>query len=173
MSNRWVKGFGLAVLFSFITGSLWMSNALAADKMAYVDLAKVFDNYNKTKSFDKDLAAQGEKKRVEREKMVADVKKLRDSMEMLSDKGKEEKQGEIDQKVTALQDFDRNTRDQLRRDRDRMVQAILKEIDDVIQDYGKNQGYNLILNDRVLLFKTESMDISDEIIKALNAKYKG
>ena len=59
----------------------------AADKIGYVDLARVFDEYNKTKDFDKQLEGKGASKQAERDRMVADVKKLRDEAELLSAKG--------------------------------------------------------------------------------------
>ncbi len=144
----------------------------AADmKMGYVDLAKVFDEYQKTKDFDKTLEGKGNDKQADRDKMVAEIKKMRDEAELLSAKAKDEKQAAIDDKIKALQEFDRSTRDALRKERDAMVQDILKEIETVIQTYGKNQGYSFIFNDRVLVYKGEGSDVTAQVIKALNDSY--
>ena len=147
--------------------------ALAAgeQKIGYVDLARVFDDYQKTKDFDKTLEAKGTGKQTERDKMVADVKKMRDEAELLSSKAKEDKQAAIDEKIKALQEFDRNTRDSLRKERDTMVQEILKEIEQIIQDFGKSQGYSFIFNDRVLVYKGEGSDLTAQVIKTLNDSY--
>lgn len=143
----------------------------AGEKLGYVDLSRVFDEYLKTKDFDKTLEAKGAQKQVERDKLVNEVKKLRDEAELLSAKAKDEKQAVIDEKIKALQDFDRNTRDALRKERDAMVRDILKEIEGVIQNYGKSQGYAFIFNDRVLVFKSEGSDVTVPIIKVLNDSY--
>ena len=143
----------------------------AADKIGTVDLARVFDEYQKTKEFDKSLEAKGAAKQADRDKMVADVKKLRDEAELLSAKAKDDKQAGIDEKIKALQDFDRTTRDALRKERDGMVRDILKEIEVVIQDFGKAQGYGYIFNDRVLVFKSEQNDLTTQVIKVLNDNY--
>ena len=140
-------------------------------KMGYVDLAHVFDEYQKTKDFDKTLEAKGNAKQGDRDKMVADVKKMRDEAELLSAKAKDDKQAAIDEKIKALQEFDRGTRDSLRKERDTMVQEILKEIETVIQSYGKSQGYSFIFNDRVLVYKGEGGDLTAQVIKALNDSY--
>ena len=103
--------------------------------------------------------------------MVNDIKKLRDEIELLNAKAKEEKQEVIDQKIQALQEFDRTTRDALRRERDSMVRDILKEIEGKIQEYGKSQGYSFIFNDRVLVYKDESSDMTAQVIKVLNDSY--
>ena len=143
----------------------------AEDKIGTVDLARVFDEYQKTKEFDKNLEAKGAAKQADRDQRVAEVKKMRDEAELLSAKAKEEKQAAIDEKIKALQDFDRTTRDALRKERDGMVRDILKEIEVVIQDFGKAQGYGYIFNDRVLVFKSEQNDLTPQVIKVLNDNY--
>ena len=143
----------------------------AGDKIGYVDLARIFDEYQKTKEFDKSLEAKGAQKQADRDKMVAEVKKLRDEAELLSAKAKDDRQALIDDKIKNLQEFDRVTRDSLRKERDNMVRDILKEIETVLQDYGKNQGYSFIFNDRVLVYKSEQADLTTPVIKVLNDSY--
>ena len=147
------------------------SYAADAGKIGYVDLARVFDEYQKTKEFDKSLEAKGASKQSDRDKMGAEIKKLRDEAELLSAKAKDDKQAGIDEKIKALQEYDRITRDGLRRERDTMVRDILKEIEVVIQDFGKNQGYSFIFNDRVLVYKSEGSDLTNQVTKALNDSY--
>ncbi len=162
----------MSAFFMVGLGMVGASQAHAVEgKIGYVDLAKIFDDYQKTKEFDKSLEAKGAKKQAERDKTVAEIKKLRDEAELLSAKAKEDRQAQIDEKIKTLQDFDRTTRDALRKERDAMVRDILKEIEAVIQDFGKKQGYSFIFNDRVLVFKTESGDLTAQVSKALNDAY--
>ncbi len=163
--------FALPIIFLNFLTPLAIPAYAAAEKIGYVDLARVFDDYQKTKQFDKSLEAKGASKQAERDKMVADIKKLRDEAELLSAKAKDDKQVAIDEKIKALQEYDRTTRDGLRRERDGMVRDILKEIETVIQDFGKSQGYSYIFNDRVLVYKSEGGDLTNQVIKALNDSY--
>ena len=163
--------FALPVFFLSVLVSSAAPAYAVGDKIGYVDLARVFDEYQKTKQFDKSLEAKGASKQTERDKMVADIKKLRDEAELLSAKAKDDKQAAIDDKIKVLQEYDRTTRDSLRRERDGMVKDILKEIETVIQDFGKNQGYSYIFNDRVLVYKSEGGDLTNQVIKALNDSY--
>ena len=156
-----ISGVGLQSAFA----------AAAGEKIGYVDLARVFDEYLKTKDFDKSLETKGASKQGERDKMVNEIKKLRDEAELLSAKAKDDKQAIIDEKIKGLQEFDRTTRDALRKERDVMVRDILKEIESVIQTFGKSQGYSFIFNDRVLVFKNESADLTAQVIKVLNDAY--
>lgn len=158
------------LIFGVVAFGQSKANA-AGEKIGYVDMAKVFDEYLKTKDFDKTLEAKGSAKQGEREKLVNEVKKLRDESELLSATAKEEKQSQIDEKIKALQEFDRTTRNALGKERDQMVRDILKEIELVIQDYGKAQAYAFVFYDRALAYKGESSNITPQIIKVLNDSY--
>jgi len=137
-------------------------------KIGYISLSKVFDGYKKTQQYEKSLGEKGEEKEKARQKLVDEIKKLKDEMVLLSDKGKEEKQTVIDEKIRNLQDFDKDTRDELQRERDGMVRDILSEIDKVIQDYGKKNNYTVILNDRMLVYGNEAIDVTQDIIDIMN-----
>ncbi len=139
-------------------------------KIGYINLGKTFDEYEKTQQYEKSLGDKGDKKEKDREKLVADIKKLKDEMILLSDKGKTEKQEAVDEKMAELQDFDKETRDELRSERDNMVRDILSEIDKVIRDFGEKNGFTVILNDRILVYGNEALDITQDIIGILNGK---
>ena len=148
------------------------SNCFAAEtKIGYLDVAKVFDDYKKTKEFDAALEKEAKAKQSERDKFVNEITRLRDELELLSEKGKADKQAVIDEKIKRLQEFDRVTKDNLKKERDDMVADILKEINDIVQDYGKKQGYDLILNDKVIVYKKDSLNVTEDILKILNAQY--
>ena len=53
-----------------------------------------------------------------------------------------------------------------------MVKDILQDIDKVISEYGKGEGYSIILNDRTLLYGENQLNLTEQIIKILNDRYK-
>jgi outer membrane protein len=163
----------IAVILFLVSVSLGVINlALAAgEKIAYMDLAKIFDEYNKTKDLDKQLESKGDAKQGERDKLVAEIKKLKDELELMADKGKEAKKVSIDDKIKKLQDFDRESRDTLRKERDDMARQILNEIKGVIDEVGKKEGYLLILDSRAILYGKEGDDLTSSILKTINDKY--
>jgi outer membrane protein len=145
--------------------------ALAKEgKIGYVNLSLVFDTYEKTKSFDLELEKEAEQKRSERQGIADAVKRLRDEIELLSPDKRGAKQQEIEEKIKELQAFDKEAREGLRRKRDAMLREILQEIDTVVKEFGDKEGYEYILNDRVLLYKSDANDLSQRIIDKLNAK---
>ena len=146
--------------------------AHAAGKIAFVDIANVFDNYQKTKESDKELEAKSKGKESELEGKVAELKKLRDGLDLLSDKAKEERQKQIEDKTAELQQFRLAAQNELRRQRDTIAREILKEIDETVQGYAQAQGYDLILNQRTLVYGAPAMDVTSDVLKQLNSKAK-
>lgn len=158
----------VSILFAISVNSAEAS-AKEGEKIGYVNLSLVFDSYEKTKEFDKELEKEAEAKRKEREGIVRDIKRLRDEIELLSQDKRAGKQTQIDEKIEELQAFDRDARENLRMKRESMLREILKEIDGVVKEYGNKEGYAYIFNDRVLLYKDENKDLSQDIIQKLNA----
>lgn len=139
-------------------------------KLAYVDLAKVFDEYGKTKDSEKVLEGKGKTKEAERAKLVDEVKKLKDEQALMSEKAKAEKQGAIDMKIKALQEYDMKARNELVKDRNDMLAGIMKDIEGVVSDYAKASGYDMVLNSRMLLYGAEQYDLTTQILEKLNKK---
>lgn len=157
----------LAAAFAF---SLFLSGQAYAKeyKIGYVDLAKVFDDYKKTKESEKVLDEKGKVKEAERKKLIDDIRKLKDEQALLSDKAKADKQTVIDNKIKSLQDFDKNTRDDLMKERNDALGNILKDIEKIVTDYAKAEGYDMILNSRMLLYGAPQYDLTAEISTRLN-----
>ncbi|MDD5680636.1 MAG: OmpH family outer membrane protein [Candidatus Omnitrophica bacterium] len=165
-----VKAVAVAVFFSFLI-SMFICPSLAFAKeikMGYVNLGKTFDEYSKTKQADAVLEKKSGEKEKERQKMVDEISKLKDELELLNDKAKQDKQVVIDEKLKKLQEFVNTTREELNKQRDEIVKDIVREIDKIIQDYGKQNGYTVILNDRVLVYGEDTLDVTQDIIDILN-----
>ncbi len=137
-------------------------------KIGYVDAMRVFEEFKKTKESEKALEEKAKAKDVERKKLVDELRKLKDEQALLSDKAKAEKQVILDNKVKALQDFDRKTRDELVKERNDLLIGLQKDIEKVVTGYAKEAGYDIILNSRTLLYASEQYDLTNEILTRLN-----
>jgi len=145
----------------------------AADyKFAYVDITRVFSDYNKTKEYDKLLGSKEDGYTKDREKRVAEIKQYQDKLSLLSDKEKAAKKTEFESKLKVLQDFDREKQTDLRKEQDDKMKEILKDIEDVVKKYAEKEGVTFVFNDRVLVYQDKKLDISDKIIEELNKTYK-
>jgi len=145
--------------------------APASPKIAYVNVAKLFDQYQRTKESDKTLEAKASDREAAHQKLVAELKKLREGVEMLSDKAKEGRQQEIEAKVKALQEFERTAGEGLRRERDTIAREIFKDMEAVIKEVAGQQGFDLVINDQAILYGSAGLDITDVVLKTLNDRY--
>jgi outer membrane protein len=165
-------GFVLgALLFLGVCGMT--SAAFAAGKIGYVDLAQTFDKYGKTKEYDDALASVQTSKEKELEQMANEIKTIEDKMSLLSEKEKASKQQEVDEKNKKLKQTSQQVALDLRKERDEKLKEILQDIEKVIQSYAQKNGYDFILNDRVLLYGTATADVTQDIVDLLNSGYKG
>lgn len=157
------------VIFSL---GLFLGIAQAADKFGYIDLSRTFSEYSKTKVFDKTLSDKEKTYTDERDKKVADLKALQDKINLLNDKEREAKKGDLQVKVKALQDYDNQKQAALRKEQDEKMKEILKDIEEAVKKYAEKEGYTLVFNDRVLVYQTKSMEITSQIIEQLNKSGK-
>ncbi len=157
--------FFWAIIFGLALSS---AAASAAEKFAYVDLTKIFSEYTKTKDYDKVLGDKQNAYESERDKLVAEVKGFQDKLNLLSDKDKEAKKGELENKIKNLQEFDRQKQGDLRKEQDERMKELLKDINDAIKKFAEKEGYTMVFNDRVLVYQDKSLDITDKIVAIVN-----
>ena len=151
---------------------LFAGSAQAVDKFAYVDLSRTFSEYSKTKGYDKTLSDKEKVYTDERDKKVADLKAFQDKVSLLNDKERAAKGAELQAKVKEFQDSDRQRQADLRKEQDERMKEILKDIEEAVKKYSEKEGYTLVFNDRVLVYQTKSMDITNQIVAILNATSK-
>ncbi|MGF1678829.1 MAG: OmpH family outer membrane protein [Candidatus Methylacidiphilales bacterium] len=166
----------------------------AADmKIAVVDMQKIFKEYKKTQEADTKLKEQMNSYKTERDGRMEDYRKLVDQIKNLRDgaqdpslsadarKEKElklqEKVGEAQQREREIREFDATTQKLFADQSKRMRDKILEEIQGELNKFAKGK-YTMIfdqsgmtLNGTATLIYQEGLtDISDELIKLLNAK---
>ncbi len=146
-------------------------SAQAADKFGYVDLSRLFSDYEKTKEYDKVLTDKESAYTAERDKKVNDVKQFQDKLNVLSAKEKDAKKAELEAKIKTLREFDSQKQTELRKEQDNKMKDILKDIEDTVKNYAQKEGYTMVFNDRVLVYQDKGMDITDKIIELLNKGY--
>ena len=168
MNRKMIAGF-LAVLMML---GLSLPAFAAEMKVAYVDVGEVFDNYQKTKDQDLVLKTAGEAKEKERNDLAGTIRSMEDEIALLAADARAKKQEVLIEKKRQLEDFDRNVRQQLAEQRDKVVREIFQEIDVIVQDLSTKGGYDMIFNKRVLLAQKKSFDITAQVSAELAKKYK-
>jgi len=161
----------LVVLCGALLGSFVLTGlAQAADKFAYINLGRTFNEYSKTKEYDKALTEKENSYTVERDKKVKDLNSFRDKFSLLSDKEKDAKKGELENKAKAVKDFITQKETELRKEQEDRMKEILKDIESAVKICAEKEGYTMVFNDRVLVYQDKNMDITDKVIALLNKK---
>jgi outer membrane protein len=163
-----VKVLGLAVIFGFMAiGMAWTKDV----KIAYVDLARVFDNYQKTKEFDAVLQKEGEAFQRDRDAMVAKIRDAQSKLDLMNETEKVKMQADIEKQKNEVIAFDKDKRTELAKRRDEKVREILQEVEKVVSGIAQRDGYTFVLNDRVMIYGEPEFNITPEVMKTLNDSY--
>lgn len=144
----------------------------AAPKIAFVNVVKVFDGYERTKQSDAVLEKKGQQKEAELEGKMGELKKLREGLELLNDASRESKARELETRADELKRFRANTAEDLRQERNAAAQEIIKDIQKAVDEYAKSNGYALVLDQRGVLYGSDAYDISGAVLQSLNSRYK-
>lgn len=142
----------------------------AEGKIGYVDLRKAFYEYQKTKTFETQLNDLTGKREGDRAKMVEEITKMRDELQMLQGDAKGKKQGEIDNKIAALQQYDQETRQQLLTKKNDMFKEVIDDIQKIVEGIGKASGYDYVLDSRNVMYGKPEFDLTGQVVTQLNAK---
>ncbi|HWN94282.1 MAG TPA: OmpH family outer membrane protein [Methylomirabilota bacterium] len=171
---------------------VFSAGAADGQKIATIDLRKVFDSYWRTKQADANLKDQAADLEKERQVMVdqfqkgeANYKKLLDSAndQALSVTEREKRKKDAESELLNLRDmetrvkqFDNTSRTTLGEKQRRMRDNILQEIRDTVKARVKSTGHTLVLDiaaetvngTPIVLFTAGSDDITDSVLAQLN-----
>ena len=165
----------LAMMLALVLPALPVS---AADfKVGIVDLQRALNESSSGKKAKDQFKG-------EFEKMQNGLKSEKDSLDRLKeDLDKKSAVLSDDQKKTKMEDFERRRRDlrrkledsdaELRKKDQELTGSILKDLAVVIQEIGEREGYTVILENSSssVLYGSKSIDITDSVIKAFDAKH--
>lgn len=167
--------------------------AFGQNKVATVDLKKLFDNYYKTKLATQAIQDRATDMDKDYTTMAQDLKKKSDDYEKLlesandpavSDQERQKRKDSANDLLKQLQDnkasidqYERQAQMTLTDQKQRMRDNILDEIKKVIADKAKAGGYTLVLDTAAetvngtpsIVFTTGEGDLTDDVLKQLNA----
>jgi outer membrane protein len=165
--------FVLAMLAGLcITGA-----ALAQDiKIGYVDLQRALNESEAGKKAREEFKVEVDKLQVVLKKQKDQIDNLKDQMEKKALVVKEQERTNLEEEYRKkLRDFERSYKDSqadLQRKDSELTGVILKDLQEVIRDYGEQRGYTVILENSgsAVLYGARNADLTEAIIEQYNAK---
>ncbi len=146
-------------------------------KIAYVDLQRALNESEAGKKAKEEFKAQVDKLQGSLKKQKDDIDNLKEQLEKKSLAMKDEERGNLEEDYRKrLRDFERNYKDSqadLQRKDNELTGAILKELQEIIREYGEREGYAMILESgsATVLYGAKDADLTDEIIRQYNSQH--
>jgi len=141
-------------------------------KIGYVDLSRLFDEFYKTKDYDKVLEERTKTFEENRNEKIEKIRESQGKIGLLKDDEKAKLEENIEEMKASLLEYDRQKKTDLTKDRNEKIREILLEIEKVVSDYADKEKYSIILNDRVLIFGNETYNLTEKVLSILNEGQK-
>ncbi len=158
------------VVLVFMLSFCSLGSAQNVQKMAFVNLSRVFDEYHKTAKFDKVLEDKSLAYQKEHNLKLEKIQEAERRMNLLKEEERRKLAEQIQKDKNDLREFELQRGTDLRKERDDKIREILLEIEQAIKTYAEKEKYDLIFNDRVLIYGLPTLDITETIINTLNKK---
>ena len=166
------KSACVILLFIFV---IFTSAASAADvaKIGVIDLQKILETSNAGKSIQTDLKKEKEKMESDLKQKGAEIEKIRKRLEreamVMSKEMREEKEREQRIKINDFKILQKKYRTELQKYEVKLMGQLKTDINAVVQEMGRKDGYLLIINKFGVLYSPNSIDLTDKLIQKLNA----
>jgi outer membrane protein len=143
-------------------------------KIGVIDLQKVLETSTAGKTIQATLKKQKDKMESDLKTKGTEIEKIskrleRESM-VMSKEMREEKEREQRIKINDFKTLQKKYRTDLQKLEVQLMNQLQKDVKELVDSIGKKNGYLLIVNKYTVLYSPRSIDITDDLIKRLNAK---
>ncbi|KQC14017.1 MAG: hypothetical protein APR56_00265 [Methanosaeta sp. SDB] len=147
--------------------------ASGKSKIGYVNVDRVFERYEKTKSASEKMELERKQRLEQRREMVEEINRMKDAADLLSDEAKKEKQEIVDRKVKQLYQYEEEIQKKNLREGRTLLQEVQDEIQEVLEIKGEQDGYDYIFiyTEDELGYRSKKYDITGEIVDMLNKRF--
>jgi outer membrane protein len=143
-------------------------------KIAYVDSAKLMDKSKAIQALQKQLKLDSDKSSANLDSLVAEfegsMKDYEKSLSKMSVKEKQLAQQLLQTKQNQLVQYQQAIKQKTSQDEQTRLQEVLKGINVYISEYGKKNGYKVILatSNGNIAYADTAIDITEEVIEEIN-----
>jgi len=161
-----------AISFIFLVGS---SYAADVAKIGVVDFQKIFSTSAAGKQAKAEIQKQGKKMEADLKGKYTEIEEIKKNLErealVMSKEMREEKERDLRIRINDFKSLQKRYEDSMREVEKRFITRIKKELYDIVQEIGKQEGYLLIIESVGVLYSPTTIDITDNIIQKYNAVF--
>ncbi len=148
-------------------------------KTAYVDTSKLLEEYVEAKDIDakyKNRAGEmGKELEAETTRFRKDAEEFEGKARQLGQIWAQQNSASLQKRQSELQYAQQAMMQQLQQESGAEMDTLVKSVKQFIKDYGKEKGYDYVYGTGEavsILYAKDKYDITDEVVKKLNEKYK-
>lgn len=181
-------------VFQLIIGIILLAGAVGAqEKIVFIDLERVFDQFYKTQLAKSKVDVQQQDIEKEKQAMVDEMTAMSSEVDVLKKEARdttltdeirdskrlqyEERLLKLRAKQKEIEEFIARRQQQLQTQVTRMSQAIMDEIRQTVVEYAKKEGLQAVIDNSsrraaigVFIYTHPDLEITDVILAALNSK---
>lgn len=170
------QGVVAVIVASVFLCCAWLSSAVAQapnSSIAVLNLRKVFASSEAGKNAQKEMEQKvkelQDKFKKDEDALVALQDEIEKKSSVWSDDKKQEKGIEFQKMRRDLRVKQEDAQMELKKLEEQRLGPIRKDLEAVIEKLAKEKGYTIILPSEVVMYSSDSIDITEEVTKAFNA----
>ncbi|MDZ7640870.1 MAG: OmpH family outer membrane protein [Desulfurivibrio sp.] len=156
--------------------------AAAEGKIAVVSIQDVLDRSSVARQARRQVEEEVKKQRQKLQQEQAALTEMQQEIEtkssVWSEQVKEERQRELQRRYRDFEELNEDAKAAVERKEQELMEPILEELDAILTELGKKNGYSLIMENSTkglrsrtgLIYSDENLDIGDQVVEELNKR---
>ena len=144
-------------------------HAAEAVKFGAVDVQKVLNESDAGKKAKSDLESLIKSKQTVIDEKGKAIEKLKNDLEkqasVLSADARKNKEDELEKYVREYQRLVQDSQADVKKKESELTENILKEVQDMIQKIGEDEGYTMIFERGMVIYSNKGIDLTDSVLK--------
>ncbi len=142
-------------------------------KIGIISFQKIFENSTGGQAVQEKIKSEGQLMEQDLKQKSEEINALKKRLDsgVLEKSAREEQQWELGRKIDDVKALKKKYDRKLQEMNVKLVQEVQKDVLKIVHDYGKKQGFLLIVEDITAIYAPQQLDITDDIIKIYNDNY--
>ncbi len=146
-------------------------------KIGTVDFQKIFENSAAGKAAKNQITTAGQRMNADLEKIKKEIDALKGMIEknsssgLLSKAALDDKKWELGRKVNEVKALKKRFDQKIQKLQVSLINDARKEVLQIIADYGKKEGYLLIIEELGVVYAPKTLDLTDKITQLYDTAY--
>ena len=163
--------------YKFLISIILFSSILLADvKIGYIDSNEIMSKFEEVRQVQVDLEKEQRKLQSEMEGLIQQLDSLKQEYDrqrlLMSDARRQEKEQDLIKKEQNIQKFQMEKfgpEGEIYRKQNQLLKPVLSKIDEAIQEVGKRQGYDYILDavGGAIVYALDSNNLTEDVMEEL------